>query len=163
MTGVLQNKEGRSDQSKCETRAIRKERDVQKEEYHRKKLELIRSVSEFFGFALWKYSADYTQSKPLEGYEAEWKKAKEVMEILPDIYKRLETDQFCPEQDGKERLYDIIACILQDSLSIHVDVCGENRWKVTLLGVPQNHEFHGIEIIVEGKGSHKSVISHSFF
>ena len=73
MTGVLQNKEGRSDQSKCETRAIRKERDVQKEEYHRKKLELIRSVSEFFGFALWKYSADYTQSKPLEGYEAEWK------------------------------------------------------------------------------------------
>ena len=136
---------------------------MQKEEYHRKKLELIRSVSEFFGFALWKYSADYTQSKPLEGYEAEWKKAKEAMEILPDIYKRLETDQFCPEQDGKEKLYDIIACILQDSLSIHVDVCGENRWKVTLLGVPQNHEFHGIEIIVEGKEAIKVLSAIHFF
>lgn len=127
-------------------------------------LDVIAEYMDLINFQVQQMSTDYTERVPKEGREAEWKRAKEKRDILIDIYKRLDAEQFQPEKQDKEKLYDIIAYTLQHSLAIHINTSGTSRWKVTLLAAPDGGEKrHGIEIEIDGRGWHKRVVSYSFF
>ena len=128
-----------------------------------KPTEVIHQYADLVDFRIKQLSTDSTKTVPLEGFEKEWERAKETLCILADIYKRLETDQFKPEPKDEEKLYDIIANILLSNLTVHVDKTGINREIVTLLSVPDGDIQHGIRIEIEGTGSVRKIISHSFF
>lgn len=70
--------------------------------------EVIHQYADLVGFRIGQLSTDFTETVPRKGFEEEWKRAKETMSVLADIYKRVEADQFCPEPEDKEKLYAII-------------------------------------------------------
>lgn len=127
------------------------------------KQEVIRQYVDLVSFRIAQISTDFTEAAPLEGYEAEWDHAKKTIRVLTDIYKRLETDRFSPEPEDKEKLYDIIANVLESDIAVHVNQTGTCRYEVMLFAVPDGKIRHGISIVLEGRGPVKKVISHSFF
>lgn len=128
-----------------------------------KQTEVIHQYADLVGFRIGQLSTDFTETVPLEGCESEWKKAKETLHTLGDIYSRLETDQFEPEPDDKEKLYDIIRHVLQSDLTIHIKKLGSKRETITLFSVPDGNVRHGIKIEVKVSGSVRKIINHSFF
>lgn len=124
---------------------------------------VIQEYADLVGFRIKQLSTDFTETVPLKGFENEWKRAKETLSVLADIYKKLEADQFQPEPEDKEKLYDIIANVLQSNITVHVDKAGLTREIITLYSVPNRDARHGIRIEMEGTGSVRKIINHSFF
>ena len=125
--------------------------------------EVIHQYADLVGFRIGQLSTDFTETVPRKGFEEEWKRAKETMSVLADIYKRVEADQFCPEPEDKEKLYAIIANILQSNITVNINKVGSDRQIVTLFSVPDGDTRHGIRIEMKGTGSVRTIINHSFF
>lgn len=126
-------------------------------------LETIRQYADLVAFRIKQVSTDFTETEPAEGYEAEWHNAKKKMRILSDIYKHLEIEMFSPKPEDREKLYRIIANVLENSITVHVSQTGTARYEVTLFAAPDGKIRHGISIVLEGSGSAKKVVNHSFF
>lgn len=128
-----------------------------------KQAEVIHQYADLVGFRIRQLSTDFTETVPVNGYEKEWERAKETMSVLADIYKKLEADRFKPEPEDKEKLYGIIANVLQSNITVHINRVGSEREIITLYSVPDGDTQHGIQIEMRGSGSVRTIINHSFF
>lgn len=128
-----------------------------------KQTEVIHQYADLVGFRIRQLSTDFTETVPINGFEKEWERAKETMSVLADIYKKLEADQFKPDPEDKEKLYGIIANVLQSNITVHINRVGSEREIITLYSVPDGDIQHGIKIEIRGSGSVRTIINHSFF
>lgn len=128
-----------------------------------RQMEVLHNQADQVASRLLQISADGKGLVPAPGYEKEWQEAREMLDILSRIYRKLETEKFATEPEDKEKAYRIVSGVLQDSLTLHVFQYGRYRYKVILIDPVTGHGCHGLELFIEGQGSHKKVISHSFF
>ena len=123
----------------------------------------IGSSIELLFFRLEQISVDHKGTEPKEGYGEEWERVKDTQGALLEIYKRLDTDNLMQELDEKEKLYDIIAYVLQCSGTLFLDRKENGQLFVTLDGVPDGQIRHSLELVLEGNDHRKSIISYRFF